>query len=315
MWRPSECCGVIDRLVLNVPLRIKTVGRLEMRVIVVRSVGIHVKAGAGGNDRIAPFDVLHTGSRETDWNDRPESEGLLDKSSDIRNLLLVKTTLPRIVVWVDLLDLLERSLLDVLPMFAAHIGNAHDEISGKCVQASRYHTIYSWSLRRQVFHLPSLSLTSGSFKTLPVMQGTSRLGITARLQTQQRNIISPVVARRAVVRDHALNLKRPSINDTDSAKRVNRGLASLIPRASTNGESFRAADNAMKGVKLWTTDQGGLVCDPEISHAVERVREDDSAVAHPDLKDGLPSIGNPGIFVPRRRPVPAPKEVHFSEAT
>ena len=131
--------SVVDGVVGQVAVRVEGVGVLEVRVVVVRRVGVHVERCARGDRRAFPRDGLRAGARQTDGDHGPEAQGFFDEGRDVRAGFFLQAAFPAVAVGVFLLDLREGSALDFLPVLGREVRDAHDEITRDGVQTRRDH--------------------------------------------------------------------------------------------------------------------------------------------------------------------------------
>ena len=99
----------------------------------------HEESRSGRNGSAVVVDILGAHARQTDGNDGPESQNLLDQGGDVRDLLLKQAALPGVAVGIHGHDLVVGFLLNALAVFGGEVGDAHDEVSGDGVQTGGHH--------------------------------------------------------------------------------------------------------------------------------------------------------------------------------
>ena len=87
MRRSSRSRSIIDARVREIPFRVELPRRLEMALIVMRSIRIHIKARTLRDHRITPLDITNAFSRQTNGDDGPEAQRLFHQGCNVRDLL------------------------------------------------------------------------------------------------------------------------------------------------------------------------------------------------------------------------------------
>lgn len=109
------------------------------RVVEGGSGAYHIECCAGRDGCFLPVDVLYADAWEAHGEDGPEAKHFFHESGKVRDLFFGQAEFPCVAVGVDFHDLFVGALLDFLTVWRGEVADAHNDVTGDCVEACGDH--------------------------------------------------------------------------------------------------------------------------------------------------------------------------------